>query len=364
MALKVLHVIDHLAFGGGQTSMRAIVENAAGNEFEYLICQLRTAPESISLNAKLITLNYGKYDPRAVFALARLCKEHKISILHAHLKKSIIICLLINCFYNIPVIVHEHGPINWEGVFSIYRWALRILHHRAAAIIANSQFTTGELVKRAAVKKDCIEVIYNPVDFGVFDYHKFSREKSRRNFNISNGDFVVGYVGRLHPVKGVDILVRAFALLLQQSARYLLVLAGDGPQRKSLETLTRQLGIAERVRFLGMRADVPEIMATFDISVVPSRQEPFGIVPIELMRMKIPIVSSGKEGLAESVENRVTGLVTRENNPDELCLCIRTLAEDEGLRNQLVEAAYTFSEQFRPEEQIKKIERIYKQAYD
>lgn len=365
MAIKVLHVIDHLGFGGGPTTVKTIVENITSNEIECLVCQLRSKPEAVSLNAKLITLTYGKYDPRTVFAVARLCKKHKINILHAHLPKSIMSCLLSSYFCNVPVIVHEHGPIYEEGVFySIYRLVLRILRHRAAVIIANSQVTARELIKRAAIKKDCIELIYNPIDFGIFDYHKVSREKSRRNLNISNEDFVIGFVGRLHPHKGVDILIRAFASLLQQSARYLLVLAGDGPQRKYLETLTAQLGIAERVRFLGMRADITEVMAAFDIGVVPSRREPFGIVPVELMRMKIPVVSSGIEGLAESVKNQVTGLVTCENNPDEICLCIQKLAEDEGLRNQLVEAAYTFSEKFRPKEQVKKIERIYERVHD
>jgi glycosyltransferase involved in cell wall biosynthesis len=241
---------------------------------------------------------------------------------------------------------------------------LRILHHRAAAIIANSQLTARELIKRAAIKKDRIEVIYNPIDFGIFDYHKVSREKSRKNLNISNEDFVIGFVGRLHYVKGADILIRAFASLLQQSARYLLVLAGDGPQRKFLETLTAQLRIANRVRFLGMRADVPEVMAAFDTGVVPSREESFGIVSVELMSMRIPVVSSGKGGLAELIKNQITGLITCDNNPDEIYLCIQRLAEDEGLRNQLVEAAYDFSKKFKSEEQVKKIKKIYERVYD
>jgi len=365
MTLKVLHVIDHLGFGGGQMSVRTIVENITSSKIECLICQLRAAPETIPLNAKVITLNYKKYDPRTVFALARLCREHKIDVLHAHLQKSIISCLLVSCFYGVPVVVHEHGAIfSKEAFSSIYRLLLRMLYRRASVIIANSQATANELIKRAAVKKDYIKVIYNSIDFGIFDYRKVSREESRRNLDISNEDFVIGFVGRLHPVKGVDILIRAFAGLLKQSPRYSLVLAGDGPQREYLEALTSQLGIANRVRFLGMLEDIPQIMAAFDVGVVPSRQESFGIALIELMSMKIPVISSGREGLAELVEDKITGLVVRDNNMDEIRLCIQRLAEDECLRNRLAEAAYTFSEKFKPEEQVKKIEEIYERVHD
>jgi glycosyltransferase involved in cell wall biosynthesis len=361
MTLKVMHVIDHLGFGGGPILVRTIADNISSSEFECLICQLRAKPESVSQNAKLITLTYGKYDPRTVFAMARLCREQKIDVLHAHLEKSIISCLLSTFFCDVPVVIHEHGAIFGKGVYSlIYRLTLRMLYRRAAAVIANSQVTARQLVKKAAIKEDLIEIISIPIDFNIFDCNRVSRGKNRKNLNISSDDFVVGYVGRLHPVKGVDILIRAFTQLLQRSARYLLVLAGDGPQRKFLETLTSQLGIGRRVRFLGMRDDVPEVMAAFDIGVVPSRQESFGMVLVELMSMKIPVVSSGKGGLAELVKDQVTGLVTRENNPDEIYLCIQRLAEDEGLRNRLAEAAYAFSKKFGPAELIRKIEEIDK----
>jgi glycosyltransferase involved in cell wall biosynthesis len=109
-----------------------------------------------------------------------------------------------------------------------------------------------------------------------------------------------------------------------------------------------------------MRADIPEVAATFDIGVVPSRQESFGMVLVELMSMKVPVVCSGKGGLAELVRNEETGLVTRENEPDEICLCVQRLAQDQGLRNRLAEAAYAFSKKFEPKEQIGKLEKVYK----
>lgn len=360
MSTRVLHVIDHLGLGGGQMSVKNITENIDSEKFESLVCALRTNPTTIAIKAKVISLQYGKWDPRSILAVIKLCKEHKIDIIHAHLQKSIIGCLIASYFRRMPVIVHERGAIFRRGIIArIYRVFLRMLHHRAAVIIANSQATARELIKRVGINRDRIKTIYNPVDFASFDPNKISRSQARKESEISGTDTIIGFVGRLHKVKGADLLIKAFALLLQQSPRYLLVLAGDGPERKSLEALTTRLGITGRVRFLGVCRNVPELMSALDIGAVPSRQESFGIVALEFMRMKKPVVCSGVEGLAELVKNEVTGLVTKENTPKQIAAAIQHLADDKELQKKLIDNAYSFSKQFNVEEHVKKIEKIY-----
>ena len=247
-----------------------------------------------------------------------------------------------------------------------------MLHRRATAVIANSHAIASELIGKASIDRNKIDIIYNPVDFRLFDPERVSREQARENLKIPGDDFVIGFVGRLHPVKGVDVLIKALALLLRQSAHYFLVLAGDGPQRKSLETLTSQLGIIERVRFLGMRDDIPEVMAAFDVGVIPSRQQPIGRVSLELqlnwggrvaaelMRMKVPVIASGKKGQSELLKDRITGLLTQEDNPQEIAEAIRQLADDKELHRQLIDNAYRFCERFNVDEHVRQIVRIYR----
>jgi glycosyltransferase involved in cell wall biosynthesis len=360
MPVRVLYVIDHLAHGGAELLVKNIAENINDEKLEVIVCALRTNPAAISIRGNVINLKYNRCDPRSIFGVARLCKEHSIDILHAHLSKSVITCLLASYICKRPVIVHEHGGIFRKGLsFSVYRFLLRLLHRRAAMIIANSQATARELVRKAGEKSEGIEVIQNTIDFDIFDSSKVSRSAAREKLGISDKDIVVGYVGRLHPLKGADILIEAFSLLLRQSADYLLVLAGDGPQRESLEALVARLGIGKRVKFLGMSDNVAEVMAAFDIGVVPSRQESFGVVAAELMRMKVPVVSSGEEGLAELVSDDVTGLVTRKNVPDEICRCVQRLADDTSLRQRLTEAAYEFSGRFGLQEYLSKLRDVY-----
>ncbi len=364
MPVRVLHVIDHLAHGGAELLVRNIVENIDDEAVEAFVCALRTNPAAISIKGRVINLKYHRYDFRSIFAVAGLCKEHDIDILHAHLGKSIITCLLANFICKRPVIIHEHGGIFRKGLsFSIYRLLLRLLHHRAAGVIANSQTTARRLVKVAGVDADKVEVIYNTIGFDELEASEVLRSGSREKLGILQKDIVVGFVGRLHHLKGVDILIEAFSLLLRQSADYLLVLAGDGPQRKSLEALAARLGIGERVKFLGMCDNVAEVMAAFDIGVVPSRQESFGLVAAELMRMKIPVVSSGEEGLAELVSDGVTGLVTRRNVAEEICRCVQRLADNADLRQRLADAAYAFSGQFGIKEYLHKLRKVYESAW-
>ena len=298
MTIRLLHVIDHLAFGGGQISLKNIVENIDRENFETFICALRQESEQININVKLFNLDYGRYDPRTIFKLASLCKEHNIDIMHAQLSKSVISCLLASFFCKAKVVIHERGGISQrEMFFSVYRFLLRFLHRRAAAIIANSEAIASELVHKAGVKRERIDVIYNPVDFKKFDPEKISCEQARKNLGLSEEDFVIGYVGRLHQVKGVDVLIEAVSALVKKSPRFCLVLAGNGPERKALEKLAEQLQIAKKVKFLGMCDNVPAVMAACDVGIMPSRQEAFGRVAVELMRMKVPIITSGAGGL-------------------------------------------------------------------
>lgn len=360
MSIRVLHVIDHLGFGGALMCVKNIVENSNNNKYDNLVCALRTNPVSIQIKGRIISLKYGKYDIRSILAIEKLCRKYDIDILHAHLQKSIVGCLLISFFCKAAIVVHEHGAVFEKGlIFSVYRLVLRVLHHRGAVIIANSRATAEELVQKTGIKENRIEILYNAIDFTSFDPDEISCSQVRKEFGISETDTVIGFAGRLHMMKGVDLLIEALRMLLEKGRDYCLVLAGDGPERGRLEGLAKRLGIADRVKFLGMCEDVARIMSVFDIGVVPSRYEPFGIVAVELMRMKVPIVSSGADGLGELVRDGQTGVVTPENNPEEICRGIERLVENEKLRKQVAEGAYAFSEQFGIKEYINKLQKIY-----
>jgi glycosyltransferase involved in cell wall biosynthesis len=330
-----------------------------GDEFESLVCTLRPNPDEPTPDG-VIALQYAKWDPRSFWGVAKTCREHNIDILHAHLPKSIISCIFASYFCNLALVIHEHGGGIFNKGLGLYRMILKSFHQRASVVIAVSQAIEGALVERARIGKEKIRIVYSPVDLRPFDISRISRTQARNDLGISDNDYVIGFVGRLHSTKAVDRLIRATASLLERSGNFLLLVVGDGPERDSLERLTDTLGVAERVRFLGVCQNIPEIMAALDIGVMPSLHEPFGRVAIEFMRMKVPVVSSGLAGLAELTIDAQTGVVTKENTPDGIRSAIESLMNDQGLKATVTENGYSFSEKFAIERHVDRLRDIYR----
>jgi glycosyltransferase involved in cell wall biosynthesis len=359
MPINILHVIDKLDEGGGQLPIPLnITENIDNNKFKCFVCALRLDNPVKAQNTEIITLNYKKWDPRIVLRLPEICRKYKIDIIHAHFEKSIIGSLLATYLYPAPVIMHEHGGIFQKG-FSIYKTFIKLFGHKAEIIIGCSNATLNELKKTINIDPEKARVLYTAIDIKSFVFSENLRKQTRKELEISDNTIVIGFVGRLHKMKGVDLLLRAMPSLLENSKEYILLIAGDGPERGSLESQAEKLGIYDKTKFLGTYKNVPKIMSACDIGVMPSLYEPFGRVAVEFMRMKVPLVTSGAAGLAELVKDGQTGLIPRENTPEEICACIRKLLMDSNLKAKIIEKAYHFSESFGISQYIKNLEKIY-----
>jgi len=143
-------------------------------------------------------------------------------------------------------------------------------------------------------------------------------------------------LGRLHPNKGFDLLLEALAIAREVH----LWIAGDGPLRVKLERLAGQLGVGERVRFLGWRDDVAALLARADLLVCPSLHEPLGNVVIEAWSAGLPVVATASDGPAGLIEDGESGILVPlpgdpGGGPQALARAIRQLCEDVKLRAML-----------------------------
>jgi glycosyltransferase involved in cell wall biosynthesis len=139
-------------------------------------------------------------------------------------------------------------------------------------------------------------------------------------------------LGRLHPNKGFDLLLQALAAVPDLH----LWIAGEGALRDALERLALGLGLDRRVRFLGWREDVPELLASADLLVCPSRHEPLGNVVLEAWAARVPVVALASEGPRELIEEGENGiLVPLDEAPGGLARALARLAGDRVLRARL-----------------------------
>lgn len=143
-------------------------------------------------------------------------------------------------------------------------------------------------------------------------------------------------LGRLHPVKGFDVLLQAVA----RSPGLHLWLAGEGPERQALQRLILALGIADRVRLLGWREDVAALMAAADLLVCPSRHEPLGNVVLEAWALRLPVIASAAEGPRALITQGETGLLVPIGDADALASAMAALARDPARRAELADAGH------------------------
>jgi glycosyltransferase involved in cell wall biosynthesis len=191
-------------------------------------------------------------------------------------------------------------------------------------------------------------------NFGEIRDEVVSREEARARIRTTLGvpehHRLLLALGRLHPSKAHDTLIRAIV----PTADVTVIIAGDGPLRPALEALARELGVADRVRLLGWRTDTAELFAASDISVFPSRKEPFGNVVVESWGQRVPVIAARSVGPAWLIEDGIDGLLFDIDNVEQLTRHIQTLLVHPELVDRLVEAGYYKLQQHFSKESIVK----------
>lgn len=359
MKIRVLHVIDHLGYGGAPFVVKNIVERMPADHVESIVCALRPNLKPLPINATVITLKSGKYSASAVRSIVDICGEHRIDIVHAHLQKAVLSSLLAKSRCAAKLVIHEHGPIFRDRTGWIYRWLLRRLGPRVDVIIANSEATKSavEDIMRAGHVE--ISVVANFIDLERFDPDRYNKSAVRQSLGLAADRFVVGFVGRLDRAKGADLLVDAAAILRGENESYCFLLVGDGPERRPLEVRIRRLDLERVVVLAGLHENPAAAMRAFDVGVLPSRREAFGIAALELMRMRVPVIASPVGGLPELVREGEVGILLPRLTPDAIARAIQTIARDSVLRERLSQKAFEHASSFDGQEPVEQIVEIY-----
>ena len=182
-------------------------------------------------------------------------------------------------------------------------------------------------------------LIYNGIDLVRYD-HQEPCCTLRDEYGMEPDSPIVGVVGRLELEKGHPTLLEAWPLVLEACPSAFLLIVGEGSRLDALHDIAREQGIDGHVVFTGRRDDIPAVTAAFDVAVLPSYREAQGLTILEAMALSRPVVASNVGGIPEMIEDGVTGLLVRPQDPQALATAIIRLLSDHQLADVLGRAGH------------------------
>lgn len=263
----------------------------------------------------------SKWDLRGSVAHLRMMRELRPDVLHANLPtpwscQYALSAALLTPGVRTLGVQHAIAPPQTQTHLRLNRLNLKRLDAHVAVSVAAAAFVE----RVVGLGEEAVRVIYN----GVPDVSVAAVPR------VADGP-VVGYVGRLAPEKGLDVLLRATGSLPDVTV----VLVGDGPDRLRLESLGRELGVSDRVVMPGWVKDPGGWYPGFDVFALPSRSEALGIAAIEAMLATLPVVASRVGGTPEVVVDGDTGILVPPDDHEALAGGIRSLLASPALRSQM-----------------------------
>lgn len=285
-------------------------------------------------------------DARALAKLIRLARAFKPDVVHTHTAKAGFLGRQAALAMRPrPAIVHTYHGHVLEGYFGPAKARLYLELERALARVSDrllgvSQATVDDLVRLGVAPRERFRVMPLGLDLAPLAEvdEALSRAESRRELDVGEGEVLSIFVGRVVPIKRLDVLLDALAQARESDPRIRLALVGDGDERPGLERRAAELGIERDVLFLGYRRDLRPLFAAADFAVLSSDNEGTPVSLIEAAAAGLPAVTTDAGGVREVVGGE-TGIVVPRGDASALAAGILRMAGDAALRERCGRAA-------------------------
>ncbi|MFC1747540.1 glycosyltransferase family 4 protein [Pseudomonadota bacterium] len=288
---------------------------------------------------------------RLVKKALRLVRQHNVQLLHANSGGPCQWLGLVSRFTGIPLLAHLHSRY-------LLRERCSLGIHQASYLIGVSQpVLRGPTAD--GMPKERMQVIHNGIDFKRMDQQL--PIDCRQLVGAKTDELLMATTGSLIHRKGVDLLLGAMQMLKGSAVR--LAIIGDGDERPALERMALELGVNERVVFLGERADVAGLLrGGVDLFVSAAREEVFGLVLAEAASAGLPVIAPRVGGIPEVVDEGVTGELVAPESPEALSHAIKTLAANKQQRHEMGRAGRERVERlFSAERYVDQFQSCYEQ---
>lgn len=370
---QVVHLCTELSVGGAENHLLTLLRDMTRDQryFPHVVAfrdaigamrSLKTDFEQFGIPVHILNQN-SAWDPRGIWNLGMLLKEIGPSVLHTHLFRGDIIGPPLGALLQIPVrlsTVHNIEPRFRNSFFSkLYRCSYYFDHGIIA--ISNSVARALQTFLRIPVSK--IRTIY-------YGFEEDTRwidrpiQNLRSEFGFDESHFVIGNIGRIGEQKGQRYLIEALALLKADLPNAKLLIVGTPePDRTfdSLLSMVKTQGLENDVVFAGYQDDIRSIMNSIDVFALPSLWEGFGLVLLEAMNMKKPIVASNVDAISEVIQGGVHGILIPPADAESLKNAILDISSSPELRRKMAEAGPLRVQRFSPRQNLEETISLYNQ---
>jgi L-malate glycosyltransferase len=349
--IKVLHCIETMGSGGVEQLKLSVSKYFDRGQFEQtIICSqvknnydkrfLAYGIESHPIGELRHPFNLGYY-----LRLIKLVRKIKPDIIHGAVFEGVISAVVAGLICRIPIIIIEETsePLNrtWRG-----NWLLRFLSFFADAVLAISPSVKKYLIDVARINRKKVILRNYAVDAPntpALD----ETMKIKQSLGIKPGDFVIGSVGRLRDFhKRFSVLIKAMHLIKPKYPEIKLMIVGDGEDRDNLRSLASALQVEDRVIFTGYQPNTPLFYSCMNVFALVSHMEAFGLVVVEAMYMKLPVIGTSVGGIKDIVIPGETGFLIKPHDVQATADAIEKMYCMKGQLEQFGEAGYERADRF------------------
>ncbi len=317
--MRILHLLNHTNVYNGnvivaidlscvQSSMGhsvGLISN--GGDFDALLAKYGVEHLKLDQTRRPSTIT------RAIWKLSRMVKSFQPELIHAHMMTGAVLAYVLKPFFGFRLVTTVHNEFEKSSI-------LMGLGDRVVAVSK----AVGESMVQRGVSRSKVCVVMN----GVIGSPRLSKEPPTAK-TLSHP--AIGFVGGLHPRKGVDDLIAAFKITAAQIPQARLYIVGGGPYREAYEKLATATGIGDRIEFCGGQREPRSYLLGFDMFVLPSHADPAPLVLAEARNCGCAVIATSVGGIPEMLAGGKAGLLVPPQRPDLLAKAMIKVLSDEAL---------------------------------
>ncbi len=311
--------------------------------------------------------HFQPYELALSSKLVEVVEKYKLDILHVHyaiphayaayMAKQ----MLKQKGIEIPIVTTLHGTdITLVGSHPVYKTAVEFSINNSDVVTTVSESLRTDTLRLFTIYNK-IEVIYNFVDF---HYQKSWDDDDCLRVTLADSDEkIIAHVSNFRPVKRTMDVIHIFHRI-QQKISSKLLMVGDGPERERAETLARELGIKDKILFLGKSDEVRKILCLTDLFLLPSETESFGLAALEAMAARTPVISTNTGGLPEVNLQAKTGFLSNVGDVEEMAKNAVFILENDSRLEEFKNRAYQYAQRFSIDNILPKYEAMYRSVLE